>query len=357
MPARSTYELVRTLGFATCSHVTAKDDHSGFVQIRSIQQDLCLLSEKEDVRIGPCYWDHTKYDVHSKQQRWYIEDVGHDYFRLRPRTDLTQCLSFGLSSVFQDVPSLTLGLCTDSMTQQWRYNKGGNLTISHEAVEGYMNGEFCARWYATDPPRENEPILSRCDARDVVSLKWHFIDVGKFCLVECVPGSREQSFTIVPVNQQQFEEDKFVLVVLRDDPTLCAKAHPAEYEDVILADCDKSDPEQVFFFETISDNGGEKAVQWVSGSNSDLCVEPVQSGYKEKLRLYHCSANRDKQKMNFSGGNKGNIHIKKDLCVGFDSCYSSASAGIILETGQCKKSGEFELIKVGDYLQCLDSEL
>ena len=174
---------------------------------------------------------------------------------------------------------------------------------------------------------------------------------GKFCLVECVPGSREQSFTIVPVNQQQFEEDKFVLVVLRDDPTLCAKAHPAEYEDVILADCDKSDPEQVFFFETISDNGGEKAVQWVSGSNSDLCVEPVQSGYKEKLRLYHCSANRDKQKMNFSGGNKGNIHIKKDLCVGFDSCYSSASAGIILETGQCKKSGEFELIKVGDYLQ------
>lgn len=175
-------------------------------------------------------------------------------------------------------------------------------------------------------------------------------DGRKFCLVECIPGSKDQSFTVVPVNEQNFEEDKFVLLVLRCDPNLCIKAHPVEFTDVVLAECDGSDPEQVFFFSEIRDeNDIIVGLQWFSGANPDLCIEPVVNGLEEKLRLYHCSAIRDKQKWYFSEQNGGNIHIKRDRCVTYDSCYSSPVAGNILETGPCRESGEFDLVKLDTY--------
>ena len=240
-----------------------------------------------------------------------------DYSCLRPNRDIvgpSSCLE--MSSTCEE----------DNQAIEWVINAKGNNEIR---VSPLSNDKLCI---AGDCACELGGFSGR-----------------KFCLVECVPGSQDQSFTIVPVNQEQFEGDKFVLVVLRDHDHLCVKAHPAEFADVVLANCDKSDPEQVFYFERLIDQNGGEEVQWVSGSNPELCIEPVQSGFEQKLRLYHCSANRDKQRLQTEKG--GNIHIKKDLCVAYDSCYTFPSAGINLEAGLCQKSGEFDLVKLEDYRQ------
>ena len=224
--------------------------HTGYVQIRSNRQDLCLLNYHQDgrnngVRIGTCYWDVDKYDLSSKEQSWYVENSGEGYFRLRPRRDLTQCLSFGLLSVFQDVPSLTLGLCTDSDTQRWRYNKDGKLTISHDAVPGYKKEEFCVGWYVTEPPRYNEPRLLRCGGRDIIPLQWQFIDLD-LC--------GDLAFS-----------DTDSMVVLKTDPSKCLGASKEWcFEHLSLVECNKNRMSQIWSFES----GG----QWRAKYDTSYCV-------------------------------------------------------------------------------------
>ena len=160
-------------------------------QIRSAQNDLCLFKDNHNgVKVGRCFWNIDKYTTYSKEQTWLIEELGNGFVRMRPRSDLSKCLTLGLLSIYQDFPSLALGLCVEyDETQKWQYNKHGNTTISHNYVPGYLvKGDLCVGWsvpqqpppYEAQLPIQTEAKLVGCNGEETTQLQWQLISAD-FC--------------------------------------------------------------------------------------------------------------------------------------------------------------------------------